>query len=1453
MVVPPSYASPLWPPAGFALAGLLIWGRHLWLAVLLGSTVIEVLAGYQIRGEVTDTILISSCLIGTGYAIQALAASWLSEKRLGAGVPRLDNSRQILLFFLLTGPLACLIAASIGVFSIVALNLLPISLAAETWFNWWIGDSLGVFIISPLLFCLFAEPRELWAPRRSHVALSLLVTLVVLTLIFMQVYRAEKSRIQLAFNNQAVTIDLLLTEYANNAIDSTLSLSDFYKTSEQVSRQEFAVFSHSLLKRHPEVHTLEWVPLVTRDQLSSFEQAIQNEGYQHFKVVERDMDGTLRPVSDRAEYFPVTYIEPMLGNEKAFGFDSTTNPISLQSKQLARTTGKTSVSQRLSLIQREDMVNTVLLSIPIYRNESDKPNRQFIGFISAVIHPARMLETALQGLDTRGFSIQILDLNAPVEASVLYSKLGEGELNASYDLIPWQKAFLFCDRTWKLIITPDNSFLVAHRSPLPWVTLFGGLFFTSLLSFLLLTISGRTAYIEALIKARTTELEAANAELKAAEETLYASENYLRTLVDTQPECIKLLARDGSLLHLNPAGLRLIGAESLEQAPFDRFMDLLLPHYRQAYKEMLNQVFSGESVILEFEIISLKGQHRWMESHAVPMRDSEGNIVALLGLTRDISKHKQMESALRENEQKLNDILDNLSVYVYLKDTEGRYLYVNRLVCELWDTTPENVLGHTDEQFFDAETAAATRANDRRVLVDGETLKTEETHVVQKTGKSASYWSTKLPFRNELGDICGLIGISTDITERKQADDHLKLAARVFGEAHEGILITDANGNIIDVNPTFCEITGYSHDEILGKNPNILQSGKHDEAFYRDMWQALMISRHWQGEVWNRKKNGELYAELLTISALCDELGDIRYYVGLFSDITQSKEQQQMLELLAHYDPLTHLPNRTLFADRLLQAIARSKRNHTLLAICFLDLDGFKPVNDLFGHNVGDQVLIEVANRIKDSLREEDSVSRHGGDEFALLLSELNSLEQCEQAILRIHEAIIRPYSINNQTVIIGVSSGITIFPFDNTDPDTLLRHADHAMYQAKLAGKNRYHLFDANQDQLVINKRKQASEIETAFVFQQFQLYYQPKINLKTGQITGVEALIRWLHPQRGMVPPMEFLPFIASSELEIQIGNWVIEQGWRQLCEWHSQGLQIEVSVNISGYHLLWTGFISQLEATLASNSNVASRYLQLEILESTALDDLSAVYRVVKTCRDGLGVTTALDDFGTGYSSLTHLRQLPVDSVKIDRSFVRDMLDDPDDYAIVESVIGLSQAFRREVVAEGVENPEQGSMLLLMGCQLAQGYVIAKPMPAAEITGWIENYRPYREWTEKANAELNAEQTQIAIRRIDVAYWLKRMQICLTSEPDNMPIWPLMDSRKSYFGRWLKLTRHHEQFNILWLEKTTLLYESLFQKGDELKQQFLAGEVELARSGFTDLQIIQQSLDKCLSEYP
>jgi diguanylate cyclase (GGDEF)-like protein/PAS domain S-box-containing protein len=568
--------------------------------------------------------------------------------------------------------------------------------------------------------------------------------------------------------------------------------------------------------------------------------------------------------------------------------------------------------------------------------------------------------------------------------------------------------------------------------------------------------------------------------------------------------------------------------------------------------------------------------------------------------------------------------------------------------------------------------------------------------------------------------------------ERKQANEKLKLAASVFTHAREGIIITDATGSIIDVNGTFIKNTGYSREELIGQNSRLLHSGRQSPEFYNDMWKALLSQGYWYGEIWNRRKNGEVYAEMKIISAVKDKSGVTTHYVALCSDITPMKKHAAQLEHIAHYDVLTNLPNRSLLADRLSLSMVQSQRHDNSLAVVFLDLDGFKDINDTHGHNVGDELLIVVSQRMKEALREGDTLARIGGDEFVAVLVDLAKIEDCEPVLERLLLAASETIAVGGAELHVSTSIGVTIYPQDSVDADQLMRHADQAMYVAKQAGKNRYHLFDTAQDDAIKIQRKSLEAIRSALDNHQFVLHYQPKINMRTGTVIGLEALIRWQHPERGLLQPNEFLSVIENHSMGIKVGEWVLNTVMTQISLWQETGLNLPVStsVNISALQLQQNDFVDSITALLAAHPDVDPRYLELEVLETSALDDVAHVSSVMNACI-ALGVNFSLDDFGTGYSSLTYLRRLPAHMIKIDQSFVRDMLVDPDDLAIVEGVIALAKSFKREVIAEGVETIEHGTALLQMGCELAQGYGIARPMPADAIPRWVDDWKPDVSW--------------------------------------------------------------------------------------------------------------------------
>lgn len=566
--------------------------------------------------------------------------------------------------------------------------------------------------------------------------------------------------------------------------------------------------------------------------------------------------------------------------------------------------------------------------------------------------------------------------------------------------------------------------------------------------------------------------------------------------------------------------------------------------------------------------------------------------------------------------------------------------------------------------------------------------------------------------------------------ELQSREASLRLAASVFAFSHDGIVITDAENRIINVNGAFTRITGYQLDDIRGQTPRVLKSGRQPMDFYKNMWHSLLTENHWSGEIWNRNKRGEIYAALTSISTVKDESGAIHHFIGIFADITLLKNQQYNLERIAHFDALTGVPNRVLLTDRIDQAIVHAQRAKNLMAVCYLDLDGFKPINDSYGHETGDQLLIEVTQRIKGCLRAGDTLARIGGDEFVLVLLDINDGRECRAVLDRLLAKLAEATVLSGHHVSVSASIGFTLYPDDFTDAETLIRHADQAMYVAKQRGKNRYQLFDPHLDRLALEQGKTFARIEEALQQHEFVLYFQPKINMRQGRVFGVEALIRWQDPGRGLLPPSAFLPAISDTELEVAIGKWVLNRALHYLQEWQQMGIMLTVSINIAPRHLLQANFVTELTAQLAQYPELRPHCLELEILETAALEDIERVSNVMQACQK-LGVNFALDDFGTGYASLTYLKVLPAHILKIDKSFVIDMLSDAEDLAIVTGIISLTRTFGRQVIAEGVESIEHGLKLLALGCENAQGFAIARPMPAEALPNWLSSWQPIADW--------------------------------------------------------------------------------------------------------------------------
>jgi|GEM_PF-337776 len=563
-------------------------------------------------------------------------------------------------------------------------------------------------------------------------------------------------------------------------------------------------------------------------------------------------------------------------------------------------------------------------------------------------------------------------------------------------------------------------------------------------------------------------------------------------------------------------------------------------------------------------------------------------------------------------------------------------------------------------------------------------------------------------------------GTVLDITERRTVEERLRLLAQVFEYSIQGIVITDPEMHILEVNPAFTQITGYPPEEALGRTPELLSSGWHDTNFYAGMFAALRESGIWQGEVWDRRRDGALYVEYLTIVATHDAAGDVTHYIGVFSDITESKQAQRDVERLAYYDTLTGLANRRLFEDRLERGIARARRSSQPLAVLFIDLDRFKPINDSLGHKAGDRLLIQVGERLRDCTRASDTAARLGGDEFAIVI-ENSGAPQATHLAEKIVTRLGHPFHLEGHEVFIGASVGISLYPEDGADADALSKHADVAMYRAKHLGRNTFQFFAPEMTAGAEERLQMESELRHAIERGELRLYYQPQVDLREGRIVGAEALVRWEHPERGLIPPDHFIPLAEESGLITPLGEWVMQEACRQRRLWQEMAPEeFRVAVNLSPRQ--FHGNVVEMVQQALDTTGVPAHQMGLELTESMLMHDPETVRRILAELHE-LGVELAIDDFGTGYSSLAYLKRFPIDKLKVDRSFIRDLPDDEDDAAITRAVLAMAHSLRVGVVAEGVETVAQIHFLREHHCEVAQGYHCSPPCPAAQFTTLLE----------------------------------------------------------------------------------------------------------------------------------
>ena len=696
-------------------------------------------------------------------------------------------------------------------------------------------------------------------------------------------------------------------------------------------------------------------------------------------------------------------------------------------------------------------------------------------------------------------------------------------------------------------------------------------------------------------------------------------------------------------------------------------------------------------------------------------RDEQGGIVGSFGFITDLTPIIEAQRAVAESERELRGILDDLQDTYYRTDQAGIIVRASRSVVQLLGYTAEETLGRKLADFYCSQAdredfLARMRANGGHI-VGG------ESRLRHKDGRELWVLTTAHFIMDAAGNIAGVEGTTRDNTRQRHAEEQLRLAAKVFESSGEAIMITDGSGIMISVNQAFTAVTGYSAAEAVGRNASMLASGRHSREFFSDMWCAMLGSGYWQGEIWNRRRNGEIFPEWMGISSVRDEKGVISHFVGIFSDISERKAVEAKIAFLAHHDPLTGLPNRLLLKDRMQQAMAHGERTGRKVALLFVDLDRFKAVNDSFGHPVGDVLLRDAAQRLLACVRDSDTISRHGGDEFLVVLTDLQNSEVPAQIAAKIMAVLGEPFHIEAHEAKISASVGIAVYPEDGAAFDELLKKADTAMYHAKGAGRNAFRFYTRSMNAAAQERLDLHARLRRALEHGEFELYYQPLVALASGRAVAAEALLRWHSPDQGLVAPDQFIAAAEHSGLIVPLGEWVLQEACRELARWQTAGrTDISVSVNISSIQFR-RGDVEETVLRALAASGASPSGLELELTESVLVDDAEQVLATISRLQ-ALGVRLSIDDFGTGYSSLAYLKRFAVDKLKIDQSFVRDIVTDPDDAAIVRAVIQMAASLGLHVVAEGVETEAVAEALRAMKCDLVQGFHFGRPMPAADF---------------------------------------------------------------------------------------------------------------------------------------
>lgn len=843
---------------------------------------------------------------------------------------------------------------------------------------------------------------------------------------------------------------------------------------------------------------------------------------------------------------------------------------------------------------------------------------------------------------------------------------------------------------------------------------FAFLFTAGIASVLLLALVRQSCRLRSLdVSSRTLVLQ------------LKTTDAHLRSILDAIPDALLITNAFGTIIMANRQVEALLGyrGDELIGQTIENLMPEALRNDHQVMRLEYQAMPSVRPMNYGREINALHkdGRECEVEVRLSHVRTDYGVFVA--SALTNIDERKKSEQKIRHLLDEQRIIFDNAQVGI-LMIREGKIIKCNKFMADMFGyVSAKYIEGNTAEIFF----CSRQEYRDTRIALcrEMELRGAAQTELKMRCADGNDIWVILVGTPLSQTNVCeSSIWVCADITQRKVTEDELRIAAAAF-DSQEGMLITDATSTVLRVNRAFTRVTGYSSDEIVGKTPWLLKSNRHPPEFYKKMWDTVKENGSWQGEIWDRRKGGEDYPKWLTISAVRDKDGRITHYIGTHSDITERKKTEELIQDLAFRDQLTGLANRFSLHERLVQASCDAERNAGQLAVMMIDLDNFKTINDTLGHLTGDQLLVQVASRLSEAVRQSDLVARFGGDEFVIVLSNIDSPSDAAYVADKVLTALSLPYVIEERELRTSASIGICLYPVDATDGHELIKKADVAMYNAKSSGRGRYQFFTEEMHNETVRRLAMEADLRSALNLRQFVLHYQPQLDLRSGQIVGVEALIRWEHPERGLVPPIEFISIAEEIDLIVSIGDWVLEESCRQLAIWRTQGIEhIRVSVNLSARQFLDRALPDRICALLHQHGLDAGR-LELEITESMSMNAPEETVASMLELRSR-GLSLSIDDFGTGYSSLAYLKMFPINSLKIDRSFVKDIEVDQNDAEICGVTVSLAHKLGLNVVAEGVETEAQLKYLMSIGCEKIQGYLISKPLPSDQVGEFLRNTR-------------------------------------------------------------------------------------------------------------------------------